>query len=389
MGCFGDMTPTKQTSSVQQLPSYLEDAAQQNVQLASDFAAKPFEAYTGQQTAGLTDNQQDAFGLIKSIAGSSNPYLSDIEGLYKSFSGAPASSVNASSVLGAGTDARSASLTDYMNPYVMAALQPMLQDIQRQGITQRKGLDAQATMDGAFGDARSGIAQGAQRRDENILRTNTIGTGLNQAFNTATALRSTDVANLLDQDKTNASLSETALQRLITGGKALTDLDSSNVNRGLTTANALANAGGVEQATNQKDLDAKFAEFLRGQGWDQEKIKTFTAALGGTPYTKTTDSTTSEPNNSGWGIAGSLTSSLLPMILCDRRLKHCISVIGALFDGTPIYRFKYVGDDKFQIGPMAQDVREMNPEAVTELDGILLVNLEKATAQSAEIGASI
>lgn len=389
MNCFGDMEATKQVSTTQALPSWMQSAAQQNIDLASDFAAKPYEAYTGDRVAPLTSNQNDAFGLIKNIAGSSNPYLSDIEGLYKSFGSAPASSIATPSLLGAGTDARTASLTDYMNPYVMAALQPMLQDIERQGISQRKSLDAQATMDGAFGDARSGVERGAQRRNENTLRTNTIGTGLKTAFDTASGLRTTDVANLMDTDKTNANLNETMLQRMITGGKALTDLDSSNVNRGLQTANALANAGGVEQNTAQKMNDAKYEEFLRSIGWDQEKIKTLTAALSSTPYEKTSVATSSEPNNSGWGMLGSLTSTLLPLVLSDRRLKHEISVIGATFDGLPIYRFKYQGDDKWHIGLMAQDLEETKPEAVHEIEGIKLVDYGKATEEAAKIGESV
>ena len=386
MGCFGDSEETGKKTTTNSLPSYLENAAQANVTKATSLLNKPFTAYTGAGTAPLADNERDAFGLIKSIAGSSNPYLSDIESLYKQFTSAPASSVSPASVIGGGTDIRSSTIQDYMNPYIAAALQPQLEDISRQGDATRKTLDAQSTMDGAFGDARSGVERAEQRRNEAILRTNTVGKGYNDAFNTAANLRSTDVGRLLDADKTNASLNETMLQRLITGGKAMNDLDASTVSRGLTTADALAKAGATER-------QLKMSEFLREQGWDAQQIAAVTAALSGTPRSQTQVSTEEQPNNSGFGFLGSIAGSVAPMlakaIISDRRYKHKISVIGATLDGLPIYRFKYVGSEVWQIGLMAQDVEETYPTAVTEFNGVKMVEYGLATQAAAEMGASV
>ncbi|MFA5951551.1 MAG: tail fiber domain-containing protein [Hyphomicrobium sp.] len=374
MGCFGDSQETGRKTTTNALPAYLENAAQANVSNAMNLSNKPFQAYTGEMTAPLTGNQTDAFGLIKSIAGSENPYLSDIEGLYKQFSGAPASTITAPT---------SGEIDQYMNPYIMAAMQPQLQDIARSGEGQRKMLDASATMDGAFGDARSGVALGEQLRNEGQIRSNAVGTGMSDAFKTA-------LAGLMDTKKTNANLNETALQRLITGGKAMTDLDLSQVNRGLTTADALAKAGKVEQDTNQAADTAKMTEFLRGQGWDAQKIAMVTAALSGTPKSTTSTAVEEQPNNSGFGILGSLLGTVPSILkLSDRRLKHEISVIGATLDGLPIYRFKYIGSDTWEIGLMAQDVEEVTPDAVHEVEGIKMVDYGKATQAAAEIGASV
>jgi hypothetical protein len=376
MGCFGSSEETGRKTTTNNLPGYLESAAQANVSNAMNFANKPFEAYTGQMTAPLVQNQKDAFGLIKSIAGSSNPYLTDIQDLYKQFSTAPASTITAPTT---------GEIQQYMNPYLMAALQPQLDDIARQGANTRKSLDAQSTMDGAFGDARSGIERSEARRNEDVLRTNTIGKGYSDAFNTA-------LSGLMDTKKTNASLNETALQRAITGGKALQDLDLSQVNRGLTTADALAKAGKTEQETNQAADTAKFQEFLRGQGWDAQKIALVTSALAGTPRSTTSTTVEEAPNNSGWGMVGSLlgsASSILPAIISDRRAKEEISVIGATLDGLPIYRFKYVGDDRWQIGLMADDVEAVTPDAVMDVGGLKVVDYGKATQAAADLGASL
>ncbi|HWW46327.1 MAG TPA: tail fiber domain-containing protein [Xanthobacteraceae bacterium] len=372
------MEETKKQTTTQQLPAWLEDAAKANVGRVEDYASKGPTPYTGDFTAGLTDNQKNAFSLINAIAGSSNPYLSDIEGLYSKFANAPASSITPTSLLGGGVDIANASISDYMSPYIQGVLDPQLQDISRQGVNQRQALNAQATMDGAFGDARSGIQLGAQQRDEDILRSNTIGKAYADAFSAASGLRAQDVANLTDAQKTNANLSETALQRAITGGKAFQDLDSANVNRDLSTADALAKAGATEQATNQADLTAKYNEFLRQQGWDADTIKLLSSVLATTPYSKTEEKTVEEANNSGFGILGSIAGA----IFSDRRVKTDVSVVGALYDGTPVYLFRYIGDDAWRIGLMAQDVEKTCPAAVTEINGVKAVNYKLATENS-------
>lgn len=379
--CFGGPQTTKTQTTT--LPGYLNDAAQKNVANAMNFASTPFQAYTGEKVAPLTQDQNDAFGMVRSIAGTNNPYLSDIEGLYKTFANTPASSISAPSIIGGGTNVASSTIQDYMSPYIMAALQPQLQDLERSGVAQRKDLDARATMDGAFGDARSGIERGAQRRNEDILRNNIIGTGYHTAFNTAAGLRDKDISNSIDAQKTNASLVEQALQRAITGGTAFQNLNDKTID----SAGKLVEAGTTQQQTQQAINSADMAEFLRGQGWTREQIATVTAALAGTPYNKTTE--TQEPNNSGFGIAGSLVSSILPAILSDRRLKYDISVIGQTFDGMPIHRFKYVGSDQWQIGFMAQEVEPVYPDAVLEINGVKMIDLEKATQKASDIGAEL
>jgi len=48
----------------------------------------------------------------------------------------------------------------------------------------------------------------------------------------------------------------------------------------------------------------------------------------------------------------------------DRRLKENIEPIGKLFDGQKVYRYNFKGDDKTQIGLMAQEVEKRHPDAV-------------------------
>lgn len=59
--------------------------------------------------------------------------------------------------------------------------------------------------------------------------------------------------------------------------------------------------------------------------------------------------------------------------LSDERAKEEINEVGDI-KGVKIYTYKYKGDDKVQMGVLAQEVEELVPSAVTEKDGVKYVN---------------
>lgn len=71
---------------------------------------------------------------------------------------------------------------------------------------------------------------------------------------------------------------------------------------------------------------------------------------------------------------------------CDRRAKEDISRIGTLFDGTPVYRFRYIGVPGWEIGVMAQDIEKFNPDAVVEINGVKHVDIKMATERAINRG---
>ncbi len=93
-------------------------------------------------------------------------------------------------------------------------------------------------------------------------------------------------------------------------------------------------------------------------------------------------------NNGIQGVANVATSAIgqyngMPtqtngsISLCDVRAKENISEVGKLKNGLPIYKFNYKGDNKTHLNVMAQDVEEVNPSAVTEINGFKYINMEK------------
>ena len=74
----------------------------------------------------------------------------------------------------------------------------------------------------------------------------------------------------------------------------------------------------------------------------------------------------------------------------DRRKKKDIAQVGTLFDGTPVYRFRYLHENEMRIGVMAQDILDDMPEAIVYgHDGTLMVDYEAATARALSMNHNV
>lgn len=78
------------------------------------------------------------------------------------------------------------------------------------------------------------------------------------------------------------------------------------------------------------------------------------------------------------GLGGSFLGNPSLFGASDRRLKTDIKVIGRADNGLNIYSYRYVWGGPTQIGVMADEVENIHPEAVAEVNGVKLVNYERA-----------
>lgn len=145
--------------------------------------------------------------------------------------------------------------------------------------------------------------------------------------------------------------------------QALSGIGTQAQQAGLQGAQAQLGAGTLEQQTQQADLTARYQQFLQERGYPFQTAQFLANIAMGTGALSGNTSTTTQP---------------MPFF-SDRRVKHDIKEIGKTNDNQPIYSFKYDGDDRTQIGLMAQDVEKKHPEAVGEFGGIKTVDYKKAT----------
>ena len=65
------------------------------------------------------------------------------------------------------------------------------------------------------------------------------------------------------------------------------------------------------------------------------------------------------------GITANVAGTAAKAFASDERLKENIEKVGKMDDGTNIYRYNYLWDDRPQLGVMAQEVEKTKPDAVS------------------------
>ena len=125
-------------------------------------AKQPYEAYTGPLTAGASNLQQQGFAGISDVAKGGYDPTTFTSGTF---------------------DANAAN--KYMNPYVMASLNPQIEEARRQSqITQQQNA-GKMTQAGAYGGGRNAIMDAETQRSLGANLANITGTGLNTAYDKA------------------------------------------------------------------------------------------------------------------------------------------------------------------------------------------------------------
>ncbi len=159
-------------------------------------ASQPYQAYTGPLTAGSSDLQNQAFS---GLAGLSLQGYDDARNLATSAAGAagnlsydPMAFANQFNAPGAFTPGQFSSGTfdnaaaqQYMNPFLMSALNPQLDEARRQAEITRLGTAGRLTQAGAFGGSRQAIMESELYRNLMDKQDDITGTGYRDAFDKA------------------------------------------------------------------------------------------------------------------------------------------------------------------------------------------------------------
>lgn len=304
----------KETSTSKvDIPEYVETGGKKLIADATKLSDKPFIPYTGDRVADFTPDQLTAFQKIRDLVGSAPNVLGESLQGARGYGSAPSQRIGTERIVD--ESGQLGAISDYFNPHVDAALDPAIRRIMESADAQRKAIGAGATSAGAFGDARHGIVEGVLNRDTSQVIGDTASKFYNDAWNTAMAERTSDLNRFKDTDTINANFNETALNRLLTGSGAVADRVGADQAMKLNQIQALLSGGNQQQGNTQAGLDAGFQEFLRGQGWDFSVLEALSSALNAAPYQKTQTTTTSKPDNSGLGLAGSIAGSILSSFL--------------------------------------------------------------------------
>ncbi len=277
----------------------VESAAVGNLDFVKNLRDKGFQAYQGPQVANFSDQQKASFGLTDAIVG--NGTGDAAKALIGQYSGAPAQTVDTSKIY--------EGMSPYMSQYVEQALAPQMRQLDISNARDNAGVNSAATSAGAFGDARAGIEAANTRFNQNVQREGVIGQAYDKAFQTAIGASAQDVGNQLTADNATAGYAESALARALGGSTALQGLQ----NQQLGVAGAQNAMGQQQTAQDQANITAMYNQWLMAQQQPRQDAALLNQTIGAgsqaMPASQTT--TESKPDNSGWGLAGTIGTTLL------------------------------------------------------------------------------
>ena len=188
----------------------------------------------------------------------------------------------------------------YMNPYLDMALQPALQEAQRQyGITGTQQQSA-ATQAGAFGGSREAIMAAENERNKNTAMNNIIGQGYNQAFQGA-------------QQQYNQNLQNQLSGYGLAGQQAgqLAGIAGQQLGAEQGIYGAQNTMGAQQQAQQQQIINQSMQDYANAQQYPLMQLGTMSNMIRGLPMqAQTTQQYAAAPNQltQGIGAAGAAAS---------------------------------------------------------------------------------
>lgn len=267
-GLFGG-GQKEQTSTTQvQLPSWLDNAAQDVVSRAQLLSKQPYVANPNEQVAPLNADQQATFQAIRDYQGSQT-------GTYDAAKAAATGLLGSAVPLTAGQIGGMA--TELMNPYNAAVTDVATRKIQDQGALAKQQIAQQAGNVGAFGGSRQGVLEGTQEAQTARQIGDAAATyqqqGWQQALSTAQGIGN---ANL------NAGLTAMGL---------LPQIATAAGTQGAREIGLLGAAGTVQQQQAQAEDDATNRAWMEERDYPTTQLGLLMSAVGGVPYGSTTRTT--------------------------------------------------------------------------------------------------
>jgi hypothetical protein len=193
----------------------------------------------------------------------------------------------------------------FMSPYIQNALQPQLQEMQRQyditGLQQKRA----AVGAGAFGGNREALAQAENQRNKNMAMNQAIGTGYQDAFKSAQQAQQFG-ANLGLQGF-NTALQGTG--QLMGAGKSLADIGGAQLQAQQGIIGLQSQAGAQQQSLEQQRINQAIQNYALQQQYPQLQLSTMSSLLRGLPLQQATTQQYQAPPSAisqftGLGTAG-------------------------------------------------------------------------------------
>lgn len=392
MGGPKQPSTTTQIQKVE-LPKWVENASEENYKLAGEVADIPYKSYSGPRVAGLTDMERAAGGTLSAGMDASNAAFGGAAGIAGAMGGYRPQMIRDPGAVGDVTAQSflSRDVGAYMNPELQSVIDPTMASMRREIEMGRQGNSDAARGVGAWGGSRHGVTDAVMASEGARNMAATEAGMRSNAFNNASSLMMADNASALQAALANQNNAQTNAGRSVAvqgqnqqaglagaglnlqAGSLLSQIGQQQSDTAGRNAMLQSTLGGQERAVNQAQMDVDYENWFNKTNEPVNDLNIRMAALGMSPYGKTSTTTTTQPNqNSSNGLMTGLgvMSTVLPLMFSDRKVKKNVKKVGKVGNtDLNAYEFQYkkgfMGrSGPKQIGLMADDVKKKVPEAV-------------------------
>jgi hypothetical protein len=200
----------------------------------------------------------------------------------------------------------------FMSPYIQTALQPQLQEMQRQYDITGAQERSKAIGAGAFGGSRQALMQAENQRNKNIAMNQAIGAGYQDAFKSAQQAQ---------QFGANLGLQGygTALQgtgQLSQAGRTLADIGGQQLQAQQGIIGLQSQFGGQQQQLEQQRVNQAIQNYAMQQQYPMQQLAAMSGLLRGLPLQSATTQSYQAPPSaisqiSGLGLTGAAAYGLM------------------------------------------------------------------------------
>lgn len=363
----------------QQIPAWMETPIKENIQMASDIAARPYEAYPGQTIAGFAPETAQAFDYAKSGIGYALPAYAQAQQAAAGLTGYQPQQVAAQNFL-------QGDVAAYMNPFTQSVVDASLANLK--GATQMalNQNAADAIRARAFGGSRQGITEGVTQAQAAKSAGELSANLYSQAFDRAAQLMQADQARNLQAQQLNQAAGLQGAGLGLQAAQQLGALGAAGQQSIAQDVSTLQNIGLQRQAQQQALLDDAYQRYLEELNYPIQGLNLRIGATSSAPVPMSQTQTGGGSGSSflsGLGALGTLASGIGSLASgfkwSDRSMKTDIEKVGKDKEtGLDMYAYRYKGDPKTYpkvVGPMAQDIEKKYPQAVKKVAGKKAVNL--------------
>lgn len=215
----------------------------------------PYEQYQGPLSAGASNLQTQAFNTAGNLQAPA------AIGQAAGTAGGIAQAAQGLNYNPVGLNFGAEQAQQYMNPYLKAALDPQMAELQRQNQLANMASNAKLTQAGAYGGSRQAVMNAENQRNMLQQMNSTLGQGYSTAYDKAMAQFNADQQRQVQENQFGSTLGLQGLQTGLQAAQAQGTLGAQQNQIDLANLQAQAGLGATQRGIASEDIAAQQKQF--------------------------------------------------------------------------------------------------------------------------------